>query len=124
MRTRHLSLILVAAAIVPATQAGAATHHSASNACSTKGLHFSHRSGSATSSDRVVRLRATGVQCRTARVVAKRVAKDLLQGHAVPRTIDGLKVRVKNPCSGCAPDWRVTATRRGGKVTFHVRGGA
>jgi hypothetical protein len=122
MRTRQLSLLLAAAALVPAAQAGAATHHSVSKACSTHGLHYSYKSGSATFGDKVVRLRTKGVQCRTARSVAARVAKDLLHGRTVPHKIDGLTVRVAG-CAGCAPDWQVTATRRGGKVTFHVLGG-
>jgi hypothetical protein len=122
MRISHMSLILAAAALVPVAQAGAATHHSASKACSTRGLHYSYRSGSVTFGDKVVRLHSKGVQCRTARSVASKVAKDLLHNRSVPHKIDGLTVRVSS-CSGCAPDWQVSATRRGGKVTFHVLGG-
>ena len=91
--------------------------------CSTKGLSFSYKSGTATYRDRVSSLKATGASCATARAIATVAAKKQLRTNHVPATINGFSVHVKSPCSGCTPVWRVTATKGNAKVTFRILGG-
>jgi hypothetical protein len=73
------------------------------------------------------RIRARGTTCRSARHIAKVVAKEALvrgEGH-VPKTIAGYHVVVLDTgCAGCSPVWPVTATKPGARVTFTLFGGA
>lgn len=129
MRKDTAVLALAASVCIAILAAGAQvgmarTQAATATACGMKGLRFSfHRSG-ATYSDKVTHLNATGVPCKTARNVAAAVATDVLHSRKVPKRIDGLRVTVKRPCAGCAPDWDVSATSRAGKVTFVILGGA
>ena len=91
--------------------------------CSSKGLTFSYKSGTATYQDKVSRLRATGASCATARAIATVAAKKQLHTNHVPATINGFRIHVKSPCSGCTPVWQVTATKGSSKVTFKILGG-
>ena len=118
---RIFLLAVLAAALVPVVTAAAATH---SKPCSSKGLRYSYKSGGVTYSTKVTGLRANGVTCRTARQVAGVVAGKLLRSNKVLHKIRGLTVHLSNPCSGCAPNWQVRATRGGARVTFRVLGGA
>jgi hypothetical protein len=110
--------------VAEASPVAAAARPAAGQPCSTSGLQFSEEHGGATYSDEVTALRARIASCTTARSVATEVAQDLLQEVKVPRRIEGLKVTLKKPCTGCTPDTGVTA--RSGKklVTFTVEGGA
>ena len=111
--------LIAAAAFAGSAQVSAAT----ATTCSTKGLHFSYKSGTATYGNKVASLRATGASCATARGIATVAAKKQLRTNHVPATINGFSVHVKSPCSGCTPVWRVTATKGSSKVTFRVVGG-
>ena len=72
-------------------------------------------------------IRARGTTCRSARHIAKVVAKVVLvrgEDH-VPKTIAGYHVAVKDPgCASCAPVWPAIATTPGARVTFTLLGGA
>lgn len=92
--------------------------------CSVKGLHYSYTKGTASYSDAVEKLTTTAASCTSAQKVAGTVAKDLLHETKVPGVVDGLKVKVTNPCSGCTPLWSGAATGGGATVTFTVMGGA
>jgi hypothetical protein len=116
-------LALVVCLLVLGAGRGQAAGTAAKRTCSTAGLHFTVQRGGATFSDGVANLRAQGVTCTTARSVASRVARDILQEVKVPSQIAGLKVTVKEPCAGCTPDTQVSAKSSEGSVTFTVRGG-
>jgi hypothetical protein len=119
---RRASLAALAVMTLVVT-AGAAEAHTARN-CSSQGLSFSYQQGSASFGNKVEGLTAGGVSCTTARHVATVVAKALLHDGRVPTRIDGLRVRVTNPCTGCAPVSQVRATAAGKSVKFDVYGGA
>ncbi len=112
---------LVIAVGMPATVAAAPPKAAK---CSVSRLRYTHTSGTATFSTKVVRLNARGVKCTTARTIAGKVAKDLLNKRAIPTRIKGLAVVVKRPCAGCEPSYSGTATAPGKRVTFVIRGGA
>ena len=112
--------LMIPAALGEAQASAAGT----ARACSTSGLRFTATSGSSTESVKVERLKAAGSPCATARSVAKTVARKLLRSSSVPARIDGFKLAVRSPCSGCAPVWQVKATKSGATITFSVMGGA
>lgn len=116
-------LSLVVCLLVIGAGRGRAAATPAKRTCSTAGLRFTVQRGGATFSDGVANFRAQGVTCTTARSVASRVARDILHEVKVPSQIAGLKVTVKEPCSGCTPDSQVSAKSSEGSVTFIVRGG-
>ncbi len=101
-----------------------ATAHSAGRTCSTAGLRFTEKRGGVTDSVKVVDLRAQVVSCASGRSLASQVAQDLLREVKVPKRIDGLKVTLKKPCTGCTPNTAVTAKSGRKAVTFTVEGGA
>jgi hypothetical protein len=105
------------------TPAGAVAAKGKSS-CSVKDLHYSYTKGTAFYSDAVERLTTTAASCTSAQKVAGTVAKNLLHKTKLPGTVDGLKVKVTNPCAGCTPLWSATATGGGATVTFTVMGGA
>ena len=80
--------------------------------------------GGATSSIKVTQLRTTGVRCKTAHAVAKQVATDLLSNKHVPARINGFRIKVVQPCTGCPPRWQVSASGAAGSFTFVSLGGA
>ena len=93
--------------------------------CSAKGLYFQKSNDYFTESVKVRALKAHNrAKCRKARAIARVVAKRLLARRAVPAVIKGYAVKVKRPCSGCAPVHRVRAVKGVKRVTFRVHGGA
>jgi hypothetical protein len=96
----------------------------AGTACSTSGLSFSYRNGTAAFGDKVEGLIVSRVRCTTGRTIATRVAQALLHNRVVPREISGLRVRVSSPCTGCAPVYGITARAGARRVTFQVFDGA
>jgi hypothetical protein len=96
----------------------------AGTACSTSGLSFSYRDGSATLGDKVEGLIVSHVRCTTGRGVATRVAQALLHDRGVPKRLSGLRVRVSSPCTGCEPVYGISARDGAKSVTFQVFEGA
>jgi hypothetical protein len=114
--------VVAACGAILLTPAGAVAAKGKS--CSVKDLHYSYTKGTASYSDAVEKLTTTAASCTSAQKVAGTVAKDLLHKTKVPGTVDRLKVKVTNPCTGCTPLWSATATGGGATVTFTVMGGA
>lgn len=92
--------------------------------CSVGGLRYVEKEHGATFSVAVANLKVKVVTCPKARSLAGTVAEDILHGTKVPARIGGLKVTVKEPCSGCTPDSQVSARSGQEVVTFTVKGGA
>lgn len=116
-----ISVFVLSLAVAPGI---ARTSDAAMRACRAGDLSFSYRKGHVKYADVVVKLRSIGIACGTARAVAATVARDTLHNRTVATRIAGLRVRVKDPCAGCTPDWKVSATSDSGTVTFVVEGGA
>ena len=108
-------------AIAVAASASASGRAASSKPCSTTGLHYKSRTGSAVESDKVEKLKTIGVPCSSARTVAGTVAQDLLHGRKA--SAKGWRIHVKKPCAGCSPVWKVTANGGSAVVTFEVHGG-
>jgi hypothetical protein len=110
------------------TAAIGAEAHDATNpstrTCSTAGLHFTMKQEGVTFSVAVTNLKAKVAACNAARSLATTVAKDILQETEIPTRIAGFKVTVKEPCTGCTPDTRVTAKSGKELIAFTVKGGA
>jgi hypothetical protein len=87
------------------------------------GLRVTMRDQTAIFSMRVGRLRTARVLCAVARPIARTVANDLLRDRRIPGRIGAFRIRVVEPCGGCAPVWQVTASRAGGSFRFAVFGG-
>ena len=112
-----------AAVAVLTAPAGARPRAAAAKSCSSSGLHYSYKKGSATYADKVEKLTVAGATCAQARSLAGTVAQDLLHHKKVPSQIGGWRPHVKNPCSGCSPVWKVTANGGAATSTFEVHGG-
>jgi hypothetical protein len=129
-RLRATMLVLGASALLvcflstAATAEPLQTTNASTRTCSTAGLRFTAKQGGTTFSVAVAKLKATVAPCPKARSLAGKVAKDILHETKVPATIAGLKVTVKEPCTGCTPNTQVTARSGQELVTFTVKGGA
>ncbi len=121
------ALLAGLAAVAPWSQA-APSRALANKVCSSTGLRFAYKRSGVTYSVQVRNLTATGVSCQKARNLAGVVAKDLLHGRHVPVRLQSLKITLKKPCTGCAPNTSVTAKGSGNQsgvvVRFVVAGGA
>lgn len=117
-----LAVVLSVGAVCVSTAptAGAA---SKPTVCSSAGLHYTKTAGSADFSVAVQRLRASGVRCSTARVVARDVARRDLAGGKLPKTSHGYTISVVNPCTACSPDTQVLARHGSRRITFTLAGG-
>src|SRR5262245_64737807 len=99
-----------AAALVAATTVASAAPRQTDRACAGLRVAAIRPNGDVVLTSKVVQLRTTAVACKTARAVARQIAKDLLVGRNVPAKIDGYRIKVVKPCAGCAPRWQVSAT--------------
>lgn len=124
---------ILAVATVSTVAAGAAVASSpaqespgtAAQKCSIKGLRFEQTSGSSTQSVKVTKVTALNfAKCAKARSIAKVVAKDLLKETDVPATVKGYTVDVKEPCAGCPPVYKVTASKGNKGAKIVIKGGA
>jgi hypothetical protein len=116
----------VAAALLSALILGTAATAAkpATKSCSTAGLRFAYKQEGVTYAVAVAGLKARVASCPQARSLAGTVAKDILHDTKVPTRIAGLTVTVKEPCSGCTPNTRVTARSGQELIAFMVKGGA
>jgi hypothetical protein len=121
MRVLTVSLTATVMLLASATVAQATGRSAAAN-CAT--FRVTKVPGDVVLSNKVTQLRTTGVGCRTAHTVAKQVATDLLLSKHVPTRINGFLIKIVKPCAGCAPRWRVSASRTAGSFTFVILGGA
>jgi hypothetical protein len=92
--------------------------------CSVAGLRYSEKRDGVTYAVAVANLRAKVSSCPQARSLAATVARDILHETKVPARIGGLKVTIKEPCTGCTPDTQISARSGQEVVTFTVKGGA
>ena len=116
--------VVVASVLVAAATVADAAPRQTDRACAGLRVAAIRPNGDVVLTSKVVELRTTGVACKTARAVARQVAKDLLLGRKVPAKIDGYRIKVVRPCTGCAPRWQVNATGANGSFKFAVLGGA
>jgi hypothetical protein len=114
----------LAAALLAATTVADAARRQTGRACAGLRVTAIRPNGDVVLTSKVVQLRSTGVACKAARAVARQVAKNLLLGRKVPARIDGYRIKIVKPCTGCAPRWQVTATGADGSFRFAILGGA
>jgi hypothetical protein len=129
MRAGTLLVAVLAAALCLGVATGGAAQPVAAKAtatrtCSVTGLRYTQKQEGVTLGVAVANLKAKEVACPKARALAATVAKDILHETNVPARIAGLKVTVKEPCTGCTPDYGVIAKSGPELVTFTVKGGA
>jgi hypothetical protein len=124
---RRLTLILgLSAALLSALLATGplAAAQPAAKPCSTAGLNFTQTKEGVTYAVAVANLRAKVTSCKEARALAGTVATRILHEAKIPTRINGLTVKVKEPCPGCTPTTQVVAKSGEELVTFVVKGGA
>lgn len=114
----------VAVAVITASVVAASPAHAVSTHCGTT-FRVARTQGTSTSSVAVHDLRQTGTTCRRAKDVARIAAKAMLAKgiDGVPVTIDGFHIKVPKSCTGCAPQYPVTARKPGATVRFTLFGG-
>jgi len=115
---------VIALVLVAATTVADAAPRQTDRACAGLRVSAIRPNGDVVLTSKVVELRTTAVACKTARAVARQVAKNLLLGRKVPATIGGYRIKVVKPCAGCAPRWQVSATGANGSFRFAILGGA
>jgi hypothetical protein len=127
-RFRAVTLVLGVSAVLLSAlflaAGGSAAAKPATKHCSVAGLHYTDETEGTTFSVAVANLRAKVTSCGQARGIAGTVAEDMLQEIEIPARIKGLKITVKEPCTGCTPNTLVTAKSGAKLVTFTVKGGA
>ncbi|HEY4346044.1 MAG TPA: hypothetical protein VGM80_00515 [Gaiellaceae bacterium] len=118
MARRFLCIVLVPMCAALAFQA---TAWAASGTCSTRGLQFP---AAKSAKVKVVSLRAEGLPCSTARTIATRVARDVLQGKGI--TVSGAVGFgiSQESCTGCGgTTTSISISYPHGKITVSLRGG-
>ena len=124
MKPLGLSACALAGLFAALPTPSSASTAKALRSCSVAGARVVHHADGVTSSVRVTKLRQRGTSCATARSVAMRTARALLNDTAVPTTIKGMRVTVTRPCAGCTPIYTGVARSSGRRVTFTMKGGA
>src|SRR5262245_30000865 len=110
---------VIAAALIAATTVAAAPRQT-DRACAGLRVAAIRPNGDVVLTSKVVQLRTTAVACKTARAVARQVAKELLLGGKVPAKIHGYRIKIVKPCAGCTPRWQVSATGADGSFRFAI----